>query len=925
MAVDLLEGAQGLRPASAIFEIPIDLAHPTELLGDDLGLGIGGEDTPGHVRQRARRQPVARHPGPRRRAARADLVYCDGYGVRLAARVLKRPVPHRMTGADWIWGLARLCELAGHPVYLLGSEPPLAREAAGRLRRLYPGLDVVGAHHGFFELDSPHNERVIEHINAHRPRIVLVGMGTPKQELWVDRYADRLDGAVVWTVGALFDYVSGRTPRAPALAGGQRTRMDLPTRDRASTDVAPVPAREPDLPEAGADRGAPPARRDPDSLTAPRRPLPRLATEWVLGGAIVLAGLVIALALQHSAGVVRPVATNALPGVLRTAAAGIGLFGLCGWGLSFALAPEELRPHRLLLAVPLGAATSSFALAVLGLLHVPFDVSLALVLAVAVGAALRYGLRLRPRPRASAGASIVRLGVPLALATIVALISLIPIFRAGFETIPGQNGDAILVSGSAVLVEHAPPTATRNDLPINRIPLQWRSKYPIYYALAAVSTLAGQTPIQAFATVSALVLAATALGLFLFALYALRAPPWVALLTALLVPLDRIVVYVTIHPYYNELWGQFALPFMLLFGWLYLSAPSRRSAALFLLFLVFGLLVYPLMVLFPVVFLVPLAWSRWRERRGQGKAPGWISALRLPRARGRRWVWIPAAVIAVPVVAVLVRGFVEKALSALDVLLPGTNLSSWSGSALPYIPGPQFFGMPGASLADYLGVGAVGVLAAVGLRRVRPELRVPMGAMVVVTALIGVYFRVRGEGQLFYFKDLAFLGPYALILALMGLAALTSSRRRLAAAAGVAGVAGALAVVPVGAGREINVTFLQATPQVLGLAAWDRALPRDASIRIDVPPSGWQLWADYMLHDHPLSALAPLGIFFPHPPVGRKADYALTFRPQPRPADAFGRPVQQNGQYELWRLRPSVPGPDVSHRGLIWDVTKITF
>jgi N-acetylglucosaminyldiphosphoundecaprenol N-acetyl-beta-D-mannosaminyltransferase len=44
---------------------------------------------------------------------------------------------------------------------------------------------------------------------------VLVGMGTPKQELWVDRYADRLNGAVVWTVGALFDYVSGHTPRAP--------------------------------------------------------------------------------------------------------------------------------------------------------------------------------------------------------------------------------------------------------------------------------------------------------------------------------------------------------------------------------------------------------------------------------------------------------------------------------------------------------------------------------------------------------------------------------------------------------------------------------------------------------------------------------------------------------------------------------------
>jgi N-acetylglucosaminyldiphosphoundecaprenol N-acetyl-beta-D-mannosaminyltransferase len=83
------------------------------------------------------------------------------------------------------------------------------------LRSLHPDLAVVGSHHGFFDLDSPHHERVVEDILAHEPHIVLVGMGTPKQELWVDRYAERLGGAVVWTVGALFDYVSGRTPRAP--------------------------------------------------------------------------------------------------------------------------------------------------------------------------------------------------------------------------------------------------------------------------------------------------------------------------------------------------------------------------------------------------------------------------------------------------------------------------------------------------------------------------------------------------------------------------------------------------------------------------------------------------------------------------------------------------------------------------------------
>jgi N-acetylglucosaminyldiphosphoundecaprenol N-acetyl-beta-D-mannosaminyltransferase len=203
------------RPSSAIFDIDIDLAEPDEMLSTISAWAASGATrrvmyVNAHVVNQSRSTP-----GLAEALRRADLVYCDGYGVRLAARALNLPVPHRMTGADWIWDLAALCELARQPIYLLGSEPPIAREAAARLRRLYPQLDVVGAHHGFFDLDSPHNERVIEDINAHPAAIVLVGMGTPKQELWVDRYAEQLGGAVVWTVGALFDYVSGHMPRAP--------------------------------------------------------------------------------------------------------------------------------------------------------------------------------------------------------------------------------------------------------------------------------------------------------------------------------------------------------------------------------------------------------------------------------------------------------------------------------------------------------------------------------------------------------------------------------------------------------------------------------------------------------------------------------------------------------------------------------------
>jgi N-acetylglucosaminyldiphosphoundecaprenol N-acetyl-beta-D-mannosaminyltransferase len=204
-----------IRPVSRLFDLPIELSEPADILRTITGW-VGGETTRrvmyvnAHVVNQSRASVELRHA-----LAAADLVYCDGYGVRVAARSLGLEVPHRMTGADWVWGLVALCEMAGHSLYLLGSEPPVAQEAAARLRRWYPRLQVTGSHHGYFEPGSPHEERVLEHIEAARPDIVLVGMGTPKQELWIERNADRVPASVLWSMGALFDYVSGHTPRAP--------------------------------------------------------------------------------------------------------------------------------------------------------------------------------------------------------------------------------------------------------------------------------------------------------------------------------------------------------------------------------------------------------------------------------------------------------------------------------------------------------------------------------------------------------------------------------------------------------------------------------------------------------------------------------------------------------------------------------------
>ncbi len=150
---------------------------------------------------------------------RAEVVFCDGVGVMLAARVLGRRIPQRITYADWIWQLADLAAARGFSLYLLGARPGVAQEAARKLKARNPNLEIVGTRHGYFDhgAGSPENEAVVEEINASAPDILLVGLGMPFQEHWLMENRQRLDVRVALTGGAVFDYASGRLRRGPRL------------------------------------------------------------------------------------------------------------------------------------------------------------------------------------------------------------------------------------------------------------------------------------------------------------------------------------------------------------------------------------------------------------------------------------------------------------------------------------------------------------------------------------------------------------------------------------------------------------------------------------------------------------------------------------------------------------------------------------
>src|SRR5579884_1718173 len=448
---------------------------------------------------------------------------------------------------------------------------------------------------------------------------------------------------------------------------------------------------------------------------------------------------------------------------------------------------------------------------------------------------------------------LARLAWPLYLAFVVLTVALIPmLFMQHFASPIGEGSDAHMATGVAQLLKHDYPTSSDLSQPIQQMWPQWQSKYPIYYALAAVSTVSGLATWQVLATLAAVLLALAGLGMFLVAREVFRAPVAIG--------------WWAVQP------GR--------------SGRARRGTlVLLVLFALVLVLAYPLAAPIPAVPLLVFAWgARGRLARLRGLYRGWRSLV---------WMVPVGAALAVPV-----AGAVDKGVGAVKVLAPGHTLQAWGGDLQSFIPWGQFFSLPGSAVGFVL-FGLVLALALRGLVGQPRALSWGLGGLLVLGFLFGAYFRHRAFGWYFEFKLLAFLGPLTLLIAAVGAGRLREW--------GVA-LLGALAVaVGVGIVEQIKQNGFQLDPATTQLAAWSRSLPRSASIRLDMWPPP-ELWAAYFLAGHPLCSQVPLlNTDYPHVAIGRRADYIVASIPNGRPKDAVGPPLRQNAGYRLFRESPATP------------------
>lgn len=156
---------------------------------------------------------AVRDEGFRQIVNNAALVTADGMGTLLLGSILGVRFPERVAGVDLVDRLCEMCAGNGFRVFLYGSAPGVADEAAKRLRERHPGLHIAGSRHGYLETDEA--LQLVEQIKKNAVDVLLVALGSPKQEEWLARNLSGTGAHVGIGVGGSLDVYSGRLSLAP--------------------------------------------------------------------------------------------------------------------------------------------------------------------------------------------------------------------------------------------------------------------------------------------------------------------------------------------------------------------------------------------------------------------------------------------------------------------------------------------------------------------------------------------------------------------------------------------------------------------------------------------------------------------------------------------------------------------------------------
>jgi N-acetylglucosaminyldiphosphoundecaprenol N-acetyl-beta-D-mannosaminyltransferase len=142
-----------------------------------------------------------------------DLINADGQPIVWASRLLQRPLKERVTGVDLFDSLVARCAEKGYQPYLLGARQEIVEKVVEVLKLRHPNLKIAGYRNGYWQ--PAEEAQVVQEIKRAQPQMLFVAMGSPKKEIFLNRWKAELQTPFVMGVGGTFDVVAGLVRRAP--------------------------------------------------------------------------------------------------------------------------------------------------------------------------------------------------------------------------------------------------------------------------------------------------------------------------------------------------------------------------------------------------------------------------------------------------------------------------------------------------------------------------------------------------------------------------------------------------------------------------------------------------------------------------------------------------------------------------------------
>ena len=146
----------------------------------------------------------------------ADLVIPDGIGIIFASKILGDKLPERIPGIDLSYKLLEISNEKGYKIVLIGGKEGVAEGAKENLKKIFPNLNISMTYNGYFNEDE--ERKIVDEIQKIEPDILLVGMGSGKQEIWIWNNREKFKNiGVCIGVGGTLDIWAGKKKRAPKL------------------------------------------------------------------------------------------------------------------------------------------------------------------------------------------------------------------------------------------------------------------------------------------------------------------------------------------------------------------------------------------------------------------------------------------------------------------------------------------------------------------------------------------------------------------------------------------------------------------------------------------------------------------------------------------------------------------------------------